>query len=104
METPYCVPRLHSKRHGLARQGLDTDLHVATYTEVQRRPPLDVVARRGAAVLGLLAREDQALLIRRGVLVVLDILLHVLDRGQSLFLPPPHLPQIGSSHRLQLPP
>mgnify|MGYP006098263805 CR=1 FL=1 len=41
---------------------------------------LDVVVRERAAVLELLAREDEALLIRRDALLVLDLLLHVLNR------------------------
>jgi hypothetical protein len=35
---------------------------------------LDVVVRQSAAVLKLLAREDQALLVRRNALLVLDLL------------------------------
>ena len=37
--------------------------------QVQRRLLLDVVVRQGAAVLELLAREDQALLVRRDALL-----------------------------------
>ena len=39
--------------------------------QVQRRFLLDVVVGEGAAVLELLAREDQALLVRRDALLVL---------------------------------
>jgi hypothetical protein len=46
---------------------------------VQRRLLLDVVVGERAAVLQLLAREDQALLVGRDALLVLDFLLHVLD-------------------------
>ena len=38
----------------------------------------------GAAVLELLAREDEALLVGRDALLVLDLLLHVLDRVRRL--------------------
>ena len=46
---------------------------------VQRAPLLDVVVRERAAVLELLAREDEALLVRRDALLVLHLLLDVLD-------------------------
>ena len=60
--------------------------------ELQRGPGreartlLDVVVREGAAVLELLAREDEALLVRRNALLVLDLLLHVLDRVRRLHI------------------
>ena len=41
--------------------------------EVEGRLLLDVVVREGAAILELLAREDQALLVRRNALLVLDL-------------------------------
>jgi hypothetical protein len=47
---------------------------------VEGRLLLDVVVRERAAVLELLAHEDEALLIRRDALLVLDLLLHVLNR------------------------
>ena len=76
------VARLHVERDGLARQGLDEDLHAAAEAQhqVERRLLLDVVVRQRAAVLELLAGEDQALLVRRDALLVLDLLLHVVDR------------------------
>ena len=40
---------------------------------------LDVVVRKGATVLELLAREDEALLVRRDALLVLDLLLDIVD-------------------------
>jgi len=40
--------------------------------------------REGAAVLQLLPREDQPLLVRRDALLVLDLLLHVLDGVRRL--------------------
>jgi len=45
---------------------------------------LDVVVRERAPVLQLLPREDEALLIGRDALLVLDLLLHVLDRVARL--------------------
>ena len=59
-------------------------LLLSTTTEAQHQVEsgllLDVIVRQRAAVLQLLAREDQALLVRRDALLVLDLLLHVLDR------------------------
>merc|ERR1711977_331918 len=48
--------------------------------EVKRRLLLDVVVAKGAAVLELLAGEDETLLIRGDALLVLNLLLDVLDR------------------------
>ena len=47
---------------------------------------LDVVVREGAAVLELLAREDQALLVRGDALLVLNLSLHVVDGVRRLHL------------------
>merc|ERR1719163_351321 len=68
--------------------GLDEDLHATTKAEykVERRLLLDVVIRKGAAVLELLAGEDQALLIGRDALLVLDLGLDVVDRVRRLDL------------------
>ena len=59
-----------------------------TEHQVERGLLLDVVVRKGAAVLELLAREDQALLVRRDALLVLnlrlDILNGVLTKGSTL--------------------
>ena len=57
-----------------------------TQHQVQRRLLLDVVVGQSAAVLKLLAREDQPLLVRRDALLVLDLRLHVLDRVAALDL------------------
>jgi hypothetical protein len=54
--------------------------------EVEGRLLLDVVVREGAAVLELLAREDQALLVGRDALLVLDLGLDVVDRVRRLDL------------------
>ena len=47
--------------------------------QVQCRLLLDVVVGERAAVLELLARKDQALLVGRNTLLVLDLLLDVVD-------------------------
>jgi len=47
---------------------------------------LDVVVAEGAAVLELLASEDETLLIRGDALLVLDLLLHVLDGVRRLHI------------------
>jgi len=47
---------------------------------------LDVVVREGVAVLELLAREDQALLVGRDARFVLDLSLDVVDRVRRLEL------------------
>jgi streptomycin 6-kinase len=52
--------------------------------EVERGLLLDVVVRQGAAVLQLLAGEDEALLVRRDALLVLDLGLNVVDGVRAL--------------------
>ena len=47
---------------------------------------LNIVVCDGAAVLQLLAREDQALKVWRDALLVLDHRLHVLDRVRAIHL------------------
>merc|ERR1711976_875070 len=66
----------------LAREGLDKDLHAAAEAEheVQRRLLLDVVVAESPAVFELLPRKDQALLIGRDALLVLNLGLHVVNR------------------------
>jgi hypothetical protein len=51
---------------------------------VERRLLLDVVVAQRAAVLELLAGEDEALLVGRDALLVLDLLLDVVDRVARL--------------------
>jgi hypothetical protein len=65
----------------LAGEGLDEDLHTATKTENKMKGGLllDVVIRESATVLELLASEDQALLVRRNSLLVLNLALDVVD-------------------------
>jgi hypothetical protein len=54
--------------------------------ERKTRTLLDVVVRKSAAILELLAGEDEALLVRRNALLILDLLLHILDGIRSLDL------------------
>ena len=81
-------PFPHLERDGLARERLDEDLHAAAQAQhqVQRRLLLDVVVGQRAAVLELLAGEDEALLVRGDALLVLDLRLDVLDRVGRLDL------------------
>ena len=65
-----------------------TNLHTATKTEDEMESALllDIVVGQGAPVLELLARKNQALLIRRNAFLVLDLALNVVDsvRGFDL--------------------
>ena len=60
---------------------LDEDLQSTAQAEheMQRGFLLDVVVGQGATVLKLLAGEDQALLVGRDALLVLDLGLHIVD-------------------------
>ena len=71
---------------GLASEGLHEDLHATAESEheVEGRLLLDVVVGEGAAILELLACEDEALLVGRDAFLVLDLGLHILD-GVGLF-------------------
>merc|ERR1739848_443259 len=75
------VRRLDVQRDRLPRQSLHKDLHTAAKpkNQMQRALLLDVVIRKRATVLKLLAGEDEALLVRRDSLLVLDLCLHVVD-------------------------
>merc|ERR1711870_222634 len=57
-----------------------------TQDEVQGRFLLDVVVRQGAAVLQLLACEDEALLVRRDALLILDLCLDIVYGVGSLHI------------------
>jgi hypothetical protein len=61
------------------------DAAAQTQHQVQRRLLLDVVVGQRAAVLQLLARKDQPLLVRRNAFLVLDLLLDLLDRVAYVF-------------------
>ena len=82
------VRRLNFQCDGLSRQCLDENLHTTTKTEdkVKGRLLLDVVIRKGAAILKLLSGEDQALLVRRNTLLVLDLRLDIVDGVGRLYL------------------
>jgi hypothetical protein len=75
------VGRLDLERNRLAGKRLDEDLHATTQAEdeVQSRLLLDVVVRKRAAVLELLAGENETLLVRRDALLVLNLGLDVVD-------------------------
>ena len=75
------VARLNIYRDRLTCECLHENLHAATETQDQMecRLLLNIVVRKGLTILELLAREDQALLIRRDALLVLNLLLHILN-------------------------
>jgi hypothetical protein len=89
---------------GLAGQGLDEDLHTTAETEDEMESGLllDVVVGEGAAVLELLASEDEALLVGRDALLVLDLGLDVLDRVRRLDLEGDGLTSEGLDENLEL--
>ena len=75
------VRRLDFQGDGLSGKSLDKDLHTTAEAEdkVKRRLLLNVVIRQGAAILELLAGENQALLVGGDTLLVLDLRLNVVD-------------------------
>ena len=80
------VRRLNIESDGLASQSLDEDLHATTKSEDQVKSGLllDVVVRKSAAILELLAGKDESLLIGRDALLVLDLSLDILDGVRRL--------------------
>jgi hypothetical protein len=80
------VGRLNIEGDGLASQSLDEDLHATAKSEDQVKSGLllDVVVRKSAAILELLAGEDEALLIGRDALLVLDLSLDILNGVRRL--------------------
>ena len=71
------------------REGKSTSsLEATTETEhkVEGALLLDVVIRKSATVLELLASEDETLLVRRDPLLVLNLRLHIVDRVGRLDL------------------
>ena len=76
------VRRLDLQRNCLPSKRLHENLHTPTQPEdeVERRLLLDVVVGQGAAVLELLASEDETLLVGRNTLLVLNLGLDVIDR------------------------
>ena len=75
------VTGLDVEGDGLARQGLHEDLHATSQAQdqVESGLLLDVVIRKGAAILQLLASKDQALLVRWDPLLILDLGLDIVD-------------------------
>jgi len=75
------VRALNLQSDGLASQGLHEDLHPTPQAEhqVEGALLLDVVVSKCAAVLELLAGEDEPLLVRRNALLVLDLGLDIVD-------------------------
>ena len=80
------VRGLNIKSDGLASQRLDENLHATAETEDQVKGALllNVVVAQSATVLKLLTSEDEALLVGRDALLVLNFGLDVLDRVGSL--------------------
>merc|ERR1712039_1089256 len=72
---------LNIKSDGLTSQSLDEDLHTTSESkdEMEGGLLLDVVVRKGSAVLELLTGEDKSLLIRRDTFLVLNLGLDILD-------------------------
>ncbi|KAL3740657.1 hypothetical protein ACJRO7_021865 [Eucalyptus globulus] len=75
------VSELSTSRLMVSPVRLTEDLHASPEPEhkVEGGLLLDVVIGKGAAVLELLAGEDQALLVRRDAFLVLDLGLDVVD-------------------------
>ena len=69
-------------------------------TKVQRGLLLDVVVRKGTAVLELLTSEDEALLVGRDTLLVLDLRLHVVNGVRGLHLQGDRLTREGFDENL----
>merc|ERR1711937_693875 len=82
------VGALDLECNGLTSEGFDEDLHATPQAKhkVKSRLLLDVVVGERAAILELLAREDQPLLVRRDPLLVLDLRLDVVDGVGALDL------------------
>ena len=69
---------------------------------MKRRFLLDIVVRKSAAIFKLLSSENQTLLIRRNALLVLNFLLHVLDRVAGLHIEGDGLARKGLDEDLHL--
>ena len=89
----------------LSGEGLDEDLHDTSSKsedEMEGGLLLDVVVGEGAAVIELLTREDQSLLIRGDALFVLDLGLHGLNRVGGLNLQGDGLASQGLNENLHV--
>ena len=62
--------------------------------QMQRRLLLDVVVGKRTGVLDLLSREDEALLVRQDVLLILTLLFHHPDRIGRFDLQSNHLARL----------
>jgi hypothetical protein len=89
VQTSVALAADHLIAVGRAGEGGQGGLDEATaqaQDEVERGLFLDVVVRQGAAVFQLLSCEDQALLIGRDALLVLNLHLDIFDRVRGLDL------------------
>src|SRR6202050_4208135 len=75
--------RLDVRSDDLAHESLDEDLHASMQAEHEMEN-LNVVVGQGAPVLELLAGEDQALLVRRYALLILNVRLRIVNCMQRL--------------------
>jgi len=84
----YGIARLHLESDCLACQSLDEDLHSTSETKNQMKCwlLLDVVVRKSSAILKLLAREDETLLVWRNSFLILDLCLYIFDSITRLHL------------------
>jgi len=69
------VARFDLKSNGFSSEGFDEDLHATSETEdeVKGRLFLNIVIRKCATILQLLSGENEALLVRRDTLLILDL-------------------------------
>jgi hypothetical protein len=76
-----CVGWLNIEGNGLSCEGLDEDLHTTSQSEHQVKSGLllNVIVRKGSAVLKLLSGENESLLIGGDSLLVLDLGLDILN-------------------------
>ena len=92
MNTPlhrqYAIKQAQHLCRRLQEGLLDKDLHAAAQTQDQVKGGLllNVVVSQGAAILKLLASEDQALLVWGNPLLVLNLGLDILDGVRRLHL------------------
>ncbi|KAL9261646.1 hypothetical protein AKJ16_DCAP03184 [Drosera capensis] len=82
------IGALHLQGNGLAGEGLHEDLHPTAKTQhqVKGRLLLDVIVSKGAAILQLLAGEDQPLLVRWDPFLVLNLGLDVVNGVRAFHL------------------
>ena len=75
------IGRLNLEGDGLACEGLNKDLHTTAEAkdEMESGLLLDVIVGEGAAVFELLTGKDEALLVGRNTLLVLNLGLNIVD-------------------------